>query len=182
MTQPSTDSTMQSSPLHLTVLTDQHPQQLGHFISFERFGEAKDLGSAIQQQHEAVTSTPLESADRSGLLNNLGISYLRRFEQYARQDCLGESLSLYPGTLPLLWKLKKTVSKVTSMKRPHYERRFLPYHIREYVIRRKGRSSSYSTYPGHCVGPVDSKKYQFRSPDSWKDFWHWRKVISDICC
>ena len=46
------------------------------------FGEAKDIDSGIQQQHEAVTSTPFDSTDRPMYPSNLGISYGARFKRF----------------------------------------------------------------------------------------------------
>ena len=42
----------------------------------------KDLDLAIKQQHEAVACASLGSARRPGFINNLGLLYLHRFEQF----------------------------------------------------------------------------------------------------
>ena len=57
---------------------------LSYARRFERFGEVKDIDLAIQQHHEAITSTPLDSANRAMSLNNLGNSYLYRFERFGQ--------------------------------------------------------------------------------------------------
>jgi CHAT domain-containing protein len=49
---------------------------------FDRFGDIKDLNSAIEQQLEAVVSIPPNSADRSVVHTSLGNSYLCRFKRF----------------------------------------------------------------------------------------------------
>ncbi|KIM78793.1 hypothetical protein PILCRDRAFT_11008 [Piloderma croceum F 1598] len=49
-------------------------------MCFERSIDVKDIDFSIEQHLEAVTNTPLDSADRARRLSNLGNSFIDRFE------------------------------------------------------------------------------------------------------
>ena len=64
---------------------------------FIRFGEVKDIDLAIKQHLqalEALTSTPLESAERPRILNNLGRSHLMRFYRFGEMKDINLSIKL----------------------------------------------------------------------------------------
>ena len=51
-------------------------------VQFERFGNILDLERSLVLLREAVSSTPLDSADRPEFLNDLGRTYRLRFERF----------------------------------------------------------------------------------------------------
>jgi len=54
-----------------------------HTARFEAFGDAADLDQAVHWGSKAVEATPIGDDNRAGVLTNVGIAYLTRY-QYQR--------------------------------------------------------------------------------------------------
>jgi hypothetical protein len=90
----------QSLPLHSIVLNDQHTSITWEFhISVVLDGLGYWL---IQQQREAIASTPLDSAEQPLRLTSLGISHLRRFQRFGKVEDID-------------WAIEQQREAITSM-------------------------------------------------------------------
>ena len=64
---------------------------------YERFGDVKDIDSAIRQQSKVLASLPRDSTHQPRILMNFGNAYLCRFEWFEEKEDLALSCKMRFG-------------------------------------------------------------------------------------